>query len=1022
MIRIIICCSFLLVGSISYSQNQIIQTIDSLYDSKNYSELIEIAEQYIGNGLRDDYITSKLKYDLSNSYYKSGDFVSCWKYIRDAYEQVLNLELSDSTDVELFIDIAQRLGDYSFQAEEHKIGREALEKAIKIGEEKLKSDAWRMGKLYHKSGAIYRIMTQFENAIAHLEIGQQYLPKLPIEKEQYLSTVFLSEMAQVYNDNNQLNKSIEIFKTILKTAEEEENIKRLSIYNNNIGIAYERKGDYGKAEYHFRKSLEAKFKIYGEKTPKIISNYTNLGKINTRLGRYEEAQMYYTKLDALISEVFEKDHIKNSDTQFNLGLSYYQQNQYKKALPHFLEAVRIRSIHKSKDDLILAEAQYQYGATLSKLGEFDKALPILKKALEIRANGIQTQDTERMKILVILSEIHWKMNLEEEALAYLNQSFDALNFSKKEPFAFDKIENPLGMLHPLILQLQILSEKIVQNPIQNYFQEGEFYSQVSDSLIQYIKYKYDDVASRRVATSNIQDLNEALLFFNYVAMQESKDQKYVSQAFQIIERSNNTFLYEALAEDNSVTRYGLPQEIINRKSTLQDSIAILHQKIESFPIDVRTQSNVYASYLSQLNTHKNALYTLINTIETDYPMYYKSIYKNPTITIEKIKSQLTKNEVILSYFNGKNEIYGLAISGNNVQFLSLGNSKTIEHNISRLLTTLESRSMSNTYLSSSKELHSKLIKPFDLPSNSSISIIADDALNLIPFEILIDEQINLPMVLTHFITYQYSTSLKFNSASSTSGKNALLMAPIFKDNQTLIAQNFNVDDRYRNDLGYLPETENEVLNIHAMIGGDLFLHHEANESNFKAIAPGKALLHLATHGFVDNSNPDFSKLHFSNKNDSINDGLLHAHEIVQMDLSADLVTLSACNTGTGKIQNGEGISSLGRAFAYANCPNQLISLWPANDNSTTQLMTLYYKNVNNGMGKSQALTQAKRTYLSTAPEVYKHPYYWAGFIYYGQDTPLKLGPSFPFWAYGLVFISIGVFTFLYRKKISSFFI
>jgi CHAT domain-containing protein len=244
------------------------------------------------------------------------------------------------------------------------------------------------------------------------------------------------------------------------------------------------------------------------------------------------------------------------------------------------------------------------------------------------------------------------------------------------------------------------------------------------------------------------------------------------------------------------------------------------------------------------------------------------------------------------------------------------------------------------------------------------------------------------------------------------------MAPIFKDkNQPLIAQQYNLDDRYRSEVNYLPESKEEVNAIYRLLGGEIYLDELATETIFKTRAPKKALLHLATHGIVDNDNPDFSRLYFNTEKDSLNDGLLHAHEIVKMNLSADLVTLSACNTGTGKILNGEGISSLGRAFAYANCPNQLISLWPANDKSTTQLMSYYYYNLDQGLGKSSALTAAKRKYLSLAPEIFKHPYYWAGFVYYGQNNPLDTGNNIQYWMWGFAIFFMSLLIFTFTKKI-----
>ena len=136
-----------------------------------------------------------------------------------------------------------------------------------------------------------------------------------------------------------------------------------------------------------------------------------------------------------------------------------------------------------------------------------------------------------------------------------------------------------------------------------------------------------------------------------------------------------------------------------------------------------------------------------------------------------------------------------------------------------------------------------------------------------------------------------------------------------------------------------------------------------------------------------------------------------------MDLSADLVTLSACNTGVGAIQKGEGVASIGRAFAYAGCPNQLISLWPANDKSTTEIMTNFYRNINLGDTKAMALQRAKKQYLESSPEVFRHPYYWSGFVYYGNDDVLLIdnGMNIPWLGIGLGIIGF-LIAFVYFKK------
>ena len=121
------------------------------------------------------------------------------------------------------------------------------------------------------------------------------------------------------------------------------------------------------------------------------------------------------------------------------------------------------------------------------------------------------------------------------------------------------------------------------------------------------------------------------------------------------------------------------------------------------------------------------------------------------------------------------------------------------------------------------------------------------------------------------------------------------------------------------------------------------------------------------------------------------------------------------------MQNGEGVASLGRAFAYAGSTNQLVSLWPVNDNSTQEIMMFYYENLKEGVGKATALFKAKKQFLESAPEALQHPYYWAGLVYYGEDTPLRLssGYGWVYYALGLLVLLLIFFYLLKRKKSKS---
>jgi CHAT domain-containing protein len=145
------------------------------------------------------------------------------------------------------------------------------------------------------------------------------------------------------------------------------------------------------------------------------------------------------------------------------------------------------------------------------------------------------------------------------------------------------------------------------------------------------------------------------------------------------------------------------------------------------------------------------------------------------------------------------------------------------------------------------------------------------------------------------------------------------------------------------------------------------------------------VLHFATHGFVNSERPELSGLVLAQDTTGGEDGVLYSGEIYNLKLNADLVVLSACETGLGKIQKGEGIIGLTRALLYAGAKNMIVSLWQVADESTSDLMVDFYKNSLENKGQiaySEALRNAKLKMISEGR--YAHPLYWSPFILIGK--------------------------------------
>jgi len=211
------------------------------------------------------------------------------------------------------------------------------------------------------------------------------------------------------------------------------------------------------------------------------------------------------------------------------------------------------------------------------------------------------------------------------------------------------------------------------------------------------------------------------------------------------------------------------------------------------------------------------------------------------------------------------------------------------------------------------------------------------------------------------------------------------------------AVDYAVNDIY-GTFGYsnwtpLPGSLDEINNISAQIQNSRSITGlDANESNIKSFSENGELLkyniiHFATHGVIMPDIPDISALVLSQSENNMDgeDGYLTVEEVYELNIKADLVNLSACETGLGKVYAGEGVVGLTAAFMAAGANGVCVSLWPVDDQSTSIFMTRFYEKIANGESYYHALSNVKREFIAGEyGEEYKKPYYWAPFVYYGK--------------------------------------
>lgn len=288
-----------------------------------------------------------------------------------------------------------------------------------------------------------------------------------------------------------------------------------------------------------------------------------------------------------------------------------------------------------------------------------------------------------------------------------------------------------------------------------------------------------------------------------------------------------------------------------------------------------------------------------------------------------------------------------------------------------------------TYLKTASELSRLIIPPLRRDINGLV-IIPTGRLSVIPFEALLSHKsvkestfASMPyLVKDYSLQYEFAASLLIQKHDQApAGRSILLYAPV----------SFKPDDK----LSDLPGTESEISSIAEMFKSKSFdarvaLHETASETSLKnQQLENYSHLHFATHGIVDANRPELSRIYLSDEGGA-DDGYLFSGEIYNLNLNADLVALSACQTGLGKISKGEGVIGLSRALVYAGARNIIVSFWSVSDESTSTLMKTFYQRYLDSK-KSYAVCMRDAKIALMGEKQYASPYYWAPFILIGHE-------------------------------------
>lgn len=819
--------------------------------------------------------------------------------------------------------------------------------------------------------------------------------------------------------------------------------KVLGGFYGRLGQFNRLKREYGSAKTFYENVLTIWQFHYGEIHPSIASVYNSLGLLAHEQGDYPEAVIYLNRSLNLNKKIYGPNHNAVARTLTNLGNSYKWQGKYDQAITTQNEALRIRK-------KLFGEYSSQYASSLNNLAlvyeripDYEKAIALLKKVKKIWAKISPENNGRQAFIETNIASAYYHKTDYDNVITHLAK---ALTFYLPDFKASDLYENPtldeipmdISFHKTLDLKAITLLEKYFRDNNRNDLKAALATCELVIAFIERISRSFTSDFSKRAYIEAIYQSYETAISACYELAKLTKNYDYTEKAFEFLEKSKALVLIENMRSEDVSKQAGLPNQIVHQEDSLKLKIAALKYAI--FKAGQLSKDQSAESLATLTFDHAKTIIAfedLKKSIKTDYSKYYSLKYDNQSVELENISEQLlTGNDLLIEYFMGPDDIFIFFIDKEKIHIEKRSSSFWLEEKIFEFRNIINQKSSDiKAFKTLSNQLYDSLFwSQIGLTAYDKLIIIPDGVLNYMPFGILLKdsqgENFNdlSYLIKDHQIAYQYSANVWFENNKKRSDDKKLNLIAFAPDFNTNSGDQINKSDQpflaskdvVRGNLAPLAGTIQEIESLNELIKGESFKGIFASENEFKANAGNFGIIHLATHAIIDDENPMQSRLIFtadSLQNDE--DGDLYSWELYNMKLNAKLAVLSACNTGFGKIHSGEGVMSLGRAFAYAGCPSVIMSLWPAQDDATANIMTFFYQGLANNNYKDEALRAAKLKYLGEAQDYMAHPFYWAGFVAQGDPRPIQFDKPFAVnWLYvivGLIFIA-GIVIYFFRFR------
>ncbi|HVR95414.1 MAG TPA: CHAT domain-containing tetratricopeptide repeat protein [Thermoanaerobaculia bacterium] len=775
-------------------------------------------------------------------------------------------------------------------------------------------------------------------------------------------------LGHILFSRGEVRKALDQYQQALALAQGAEDLEAEASAGYNLGRLQMASGDYEAALGNLDRALDVNHRLGNPRYDSTILNA--LGAMQYQLGDYDAAAEYYRR-------TIEVSHKKGSPDEeerarANLGWAYQAKGNLQAALQQY-NLVLGRQQELSKE--VVALALYYMGGAHSALGQPREALPYLERALAIR---------EEIGDLAPQAHTHLELGNVYRALK------DAGQAHRHFEVAMELSER----LQSDVLKSASLYRWALLDRDQDELQEARDKMERSLQIVESLRSRVRRDTLRTSFFISKRDQYELYIDILMRLHKVDPETSYMAAALAASEQARARGLLDLLAEGRVDVRQGIDPELKQKELEIEDRLSLIQSRI-----DDSGSSGTPSLLQEQLDQVSKELQRLEGEIRARNPRYAEVRYPEP-LDLQAVQALLDPDTALLQYFTGKERSFLFAITHEGIQGYTLPSSDDLAAQVERFGKLLQERGRRRIHLYRAEafQLYNTLLAPAAeiLAHKTHLLISPDVPLHSVPFEALLTAEApernsyrDLPYLLwKHAVSYVPSASVlaSLRGTQHSLDRSPQFLAfgdPIYGADSAQIAV---AQVRGGTEMARLAGTSREIDSIAKLYPRDqvaLYLREAAVEENVKnnPLIASAERLHFATHGVLDEKRPWLSGLELTRGHGSKEDGKLQVYEIFDLKLDADLLVLSACETGRGEEVRGEGIVGLSRAFLYAGARSLVVSLWPVDDESTPDLMVRFYQ----GLGhhaKTDSLRDSKKAMIASGE--YAEPYFWAPFILIGD--------------------------------------